>query len=71
MPGIALRATNTHGEPANLPGRQPASHGPVPAAERADQASPTPAHTRQQTQPHDRGHPTAARAATALTKGVN
>jgi MFS family permease len=49
--GIALRATNTHGEPAAQPDPQPARHGPVPAAERADEAPPTPAHTPQQIQP--------------------
>jgi predicted MFS family arabinose efflux permease len=49
--GIALRATNTRGEPAALSDRQPASHDPEPAAEQADQAPPAPAQAPQQTQP--------------------
>jgi MFS family permease len=45
--GIALGATNTRGEPAAQPDHLPASHGPIPATERADHAPPTP----QETQP--------------------
>ena len=55
--GIALHATSTHGEPAAQPGRQPASHDPVPAAEQAGQARP---HQHIRTRRHslnDRGHP--------------
>jgi MFS family permease len=49
--GIALRATNTRGEPAAQPDRPAASHDPEPAAERAGQAPPAPAHAPQQTRP--------------------
>jgi predicted MFS family arabinose efflux permease len=43
---IALRATNTRGEPAAQPDHLPASHGVMPAAELTDEAAPT-----QQTHP--------------------
>jgi EmrB/QacA subfamily drug resistance transporter len=50
--GIALRATNTRGEPAAPPAHLPASHGVRPAAELTGQAAPAPAHApRQGTKP--------------------
>ena len=49
--GIALRATNTHGEPTAQPAHLPESHGPMATPELTDQDQPTPAHTPQQTQP--------------------
>ncbi len=50
--GIAVRSTNTHGEPAAQPEQLPVSHRPVPAPEMTGQDQPTPARTPQQeTQP--------------------
>lgn len=72
--GIALRANNIRGESAAQPDHLPASHAPMPAPERADQTRPAPApapHPHPRRHRHDdRGHPTAARADPALTKGV-
>jgi hypothetical protein len=63
--GIALRATNTHGEPEAQPGQLPASHGVRPAPTQTGQAAPTPAHSHD-----DHAHQAAVTAAAALTKGV-
>ena len=50
--GIALRASNTRGEPTAQPDHLPESHRPMAAPELTDQAPPTPAHIPQQeTQP--------------------
>jgi hypothetical protein len=50
--GMALRASNTRGEPTAQPDHLPESHRPMAAPELTDQAPPTPAHIPQQgTQP--------------------